>query len=90
MVFNAYDDFLRVLSDKDCRDQLKAMTVGAAQTDRLFGETREIGRRYQEGLTELFFGTDNDKSIAFAISDRSVKMDSTRLTRLKLHGITSL
>ena len=58
IVFNAYDEFLGILSDKNDRDKLEKMDVDTALADPLFERSREIGKRYQDGLTQLFFKTD--------------------------------
>jgi predicted nucleotidyltransferase len=57
-LFDAYDEFLGILSDSEKRDRLSSMDHEAATTDALFQETRRIGTAFQDGLTTLFFKTD--------------------------------
>jgi hypothetical protein len=57
-LFDAYDEFLGILSDSEKRERLTSMDHDAAITDALFQETRRIGTAFQSGLTKLFFDTD--------------------------------
>jgi hypothetical protein len=58
LLYDAYDAFLRVLSDQRERERLESLGVDDAHSDLLFRETREIGTAFQEGLTKLFFDSD--------------------------------
>jgi hypothetical protein len=57
-LFDAYDSFLGILDDEEKRRRLDPLTPENMKADPLFNETREIGDRFQAGLTKLFFGTD--------------------------------
>jgi hypothetical protein len=59
-VFGAYDSFLRLLNDETSREHLKLLTPDTALTDELFSEARTIAKRFQAGMTALFFQTDTD------------------------------
>ncbi len=57
--FGAYDDFLSILnSDRDrvVLSELEAQTADASAT---FNKAKDAARQFQEGLTKLFFGTDD-------------------------------
>jgi hypothetical protein len=58
-IFDAYDAFLAILQDGERRKRLEGLTPDTMKADPLFRETREIGDRFQDGLTSLFFGTDD-------------------------------
>lgn len=57
-LFDAYDSFLGILADEEKRKRLEPLTPETMTADPLFTETRQIGDRFQAGLTKLFFGTD--------------------------------
>ncbi|ACY14892.1 conserved hypothetical protein [Haliangium ochraceum DSM 14365] len=59
-LYGAYDAFLGILCDPEKRDRLRALTKADAFGDELFGEARDIGKRFQSGLTKLFFDTDDE------------------------------
>ena len=59
-LFEAYDAFIRLLNDAASRQQLEALTLESAQSDEVYREAREITDRFQEGLSKLFFDTDQD------------------------------
>lgn len=56
-LFGAYDDFLCTLSDRR-REHLKELTPAAAGEDGVFAEAREVGQRFQDALTRMFFESD--------------------------------
>jgi predicted nucleotidyltransferase len=59
-IYGAYDSFLAILGDTEKRDRLEKLTVDTAFSDLLFQESRTIGRRFQDGLSKLFFETDRE------------------------------
>lgn len=54
----AYNEFLSVLADAGKRDTLAKLSVDEAKADELFDNCRRLATRFQTGLTQLFFGTD--------------------------------
>jgi len=68
-LFKAYDEFLALLSDKDKRQALQNLNFTEAETNELFDEVRDIGRRFQEGLTKFFYETPevNDLTIRYGV-----------------------
>jgi hypothetical protein len=59
-IFDAYDQFLAILREADKRTALEKMDVDDTAADPLFKETRNIGTAFQDGLSKLFFATDDD------------------------------
>lgn len=59
-LLDCYDQFLAVLADEGKRNRLKGLSVEEAARDPVFQEARKIGTEFQDGLTKLFFETDND------------------------------
>lgn len=57
-IFDAYDQFLRILNDPAKRERLENLGAEDAGSDQVFTEARAIGTAFQDGLTKLFFGTD--------------------------------
>jgi hypothetical protein len=57
-IFGAYDEFLGILMDPASRERLEGLTALSAQGNELFERSRGIGKRFQDGLTALFFETD--------------------------------
>lgn len=57
-LYGAYDGFLGILADVDKRQHLESLAVASAFSDSLFQQARDIGTQFQEGLTRLFFETD--------------------------------
>lgn len=55
-IMDSYDRFLQILDDKDSREQLEILKFDEARKSDLFQEVRQLSHRFQEGLTELFFG----------------------------------
>jgi len=58
-IFGSYDSFLGILGDNAKRTRLEELTPETMRDDLLFAETREIGDRFQRGLSMLFFDTDS-------------------------------
>ena len=59
VIFNAYDEFLGILRDTDSRKRLEDLNnAEESLSDPLFAQARRIARDYQNGLTHLFFRTD--------------------------------
>jgi predicted nucleotidyltransferase len=57
---DSYDSFLEIIDDPSRREHLDGLGPEESGKDALFVKTREIGNRFQEGLTALFFGTDEE------------------------------
>jgi hypothetical protein len=55
----AYDDFLGLLNDSACREELEAVTREQAETSRSFSEAARLGKELQQGLLALLFETDS-------------------------------
>ncbi|MGH9823643.1 MAG: hypothetical protein ACREDR_10375 [Blastocatellia bacterium] len=53
-LFDAYDEFLLVLNDKDKRKRLEVLAPGDAGSDSLFQHLRELGHSFQKALTDIF------------------------------------
>lgn len=53
-IFGSYDEFLAMLSDER-RGQLDRLTTQAAPADRNYEQAREMGQRFQDALTRMFF-----------------------------------
>ena len=51
----AYDRFLGLLDDPDCRGRLEALPRDEASGDATFQECRRLGREIQQGLAALLF-----------------------------------
>lgn len=54
-LFGAYDEFLGMLNDPDLRRHLDTLSPSHADTDPAYQRVREIGTRFQDALTEIFF-----------------------------------
>ena len=54
--FDAYDSFLGRLSDEPSRRRLENLGVEESNADELFRELHDLSRRFQGGLSTLFFG----------------------------------
>jgi predicted nucleotidyltransferase len=57
-LFTAYDEFLGLLGDAERRAQLDGLKPADADTDPVYRSVRELGTRFQEALTEIFFTCD--------------------------------
>ncbi|HYR09064.1 MAG TPA: nucleotidyltransferase domain-containing protein [Longimicrobium sp.] len=55
-LFGAYDEFLGLLHAR--RDHLKALLPWQADADPVYQHARELGRCFQDALTEIFFTCD--------------------------------
>lgn len=58
-ILDAYDRFLAMLSDEDARKRLERLRFDDAGHDSLFVEIRDLSHTFQEGLTDLFFDSDD-------------------------------
>ncbi len=58
-IFDAYDRFLGILMDTNKRDHLGKLDIDDAIHDEVFIEARQIGTSFQDGLSKLFFATDD-------------------------------
>lgn len=63
-IFDAYDRFLKILGDQAKRDRLERLSAEDAGSDPVFTEAREVGTAFQDGLTTLFFKTDEELTTA--------------------------
>jgi predicted nucleotidyltransferase len=59
-IFDAYDQFLTIIGNAEKRTQLEQLEVEDAAADHVFQEARAVGTAFQDGLTKLFFGTDEN------------------------------
>lgn len=59
-IYESYDSFLGILADDEQRAHLKGLDVRSASADPLFQKARGIGQQFQQGLSKLFFGTDDE------------------------------
>lgn len=55
LLFDSYDAFLALLDNQKSREVLRKLDPSQARMDPVFMHIREIGHRFQEGLTRLFF-----------------------------------
>lgn len=58
--FDAYEDFLGILSDDAQRKHLAELRVEDAMTDKVFLQAKTAASAFQGGLSELFFRTKPD------------------------------
>lgn len=58
--FDAYEDFLSILDDPELRNRLEGLEAAAASSDDLFKRAKRDAGEFQDGLTTLFFETDNE------------------------------
>src|SRR5216110_2305830 len=63
-LFDAYEDFLQILDNKDDRKRLKALKVSEALSDTLFIRAKKAALDFQTALTQLFFETNRDLTSA--------------------------
>jgi hypothetical protein len=54
-LFGAYDEFLELLGDPDRRKHLESLPPTQADSDEEYQRVRDMGGRFQDGLTETFF-----------------------------------
>lgn len=64
LIFQSYDRFLEIIDDPERRSRLEELTAETASSDPLYSETRRVGTNFQEGLSKLFFGTDEKLTAA--------------------------
>jgi len=57
---DSYDAYLEIVADESKRKRLENLGPEESNRDSLFAETRDIGDRFQKGLTGLFFDTNDD------------------------------
>lgn len=57
-IFDAYDDFIGVLSDEEKRDHLQKLTFDEFRHDQLFRDVQRITAKFQDGLDKMFFEED--------------------------------
>lgn len=55
-LFGAYDEFMGLLQSR--RTHLKALVPSSSEGDPVYHEVRQLGRRVQDALTEIFFECD--------------------------------
>jgi hypothetical protein len=58
VLFDAYDAFVAVLADEEKRAHLEALPPESLSGDEVFIEVSRLGKRFQEGLTRMFFRED--------------------------------
>ena len=58
--FDAYDEFLAILDSELDRKTLSDLNAPSAETNPTFGRAKEAARRFQDGLSKLFFSTDEN------------------------------
>jgi hypothetical protein len=54
-LFEAYDDFVGVLSDKTMRDDLNNLRPGTELGDANYSRLRDASHSFRDGLLQLFF-----------------------------------
>lgn len=59
LFFDAYDQFLELLSDPGKRDALKRLSVEEMYGDKCFLEAREIKLRFKEAIRQTFLQKDS-------------------------------
>lgn len=53
-MYDAYNEFLRILSDEEQRDHLQKLDMLDVYHDSIYMEARKHGDKFQEGLNEIF------------------------------------
>ncbi len=61
-LFDSYDAFLGILNDQEQRDELASLIPDHLGGSTVWRKIRNISQEFQAGLTELFFGTDEELS----------------------------
>jgi len=59
-ILGSYDTFLGILNDEEKRKRLKGLRPGEHEKDPIFQECRELGVGFQNGLSTLFFETNDE------------------------------
>lgn len=60
-LFNTYDQFLALLDNEEKRKRLEALTRSDASSDQIYGEARDLGRKFQSSLSRLFLEENGTK-----------------------------
>lgn len=60
LAVDAYEDFLVILDSELDRTELSDLDAPNAETSVVFGRAKEAARRFQDGLSKLFFATDDN------------------------------
>jgi hypothetical protein len=55
--FDAYEDFLAILDNDLDRKLLTELDAPGAEADSTFVRAKDAARNFQDGLSKLFFGT---------------------------------
>jgi hypothetical protein len=56
-LFDAYDDFLGMMSDVDKRSRLKELKPEQSRDDETFKEVQDFSERFSRALKKIFFGS---------------------------------
>jgi predicted nucleotidyltransferase len=59
-LFNSYDAFLGILNNQEQRDELASLIPDQMGPSRTWKQVRTISEEFQAGLTELFYGPDEE------------------------------
>jgi hypothetical protein len=59
-LFASYDRFLALLNDPVKRSHLAAVTGAPEAGDPIYGEVRDLSNIFQDALTEIFMGSENN------------------------------
>jgi hypothetical protein len=62
--FDAYEAFLGTLDDPERRQRLEELKVDDAMTDETFLAAKNAASAFQDGLTKLFFETNDHLTVA--------------------------
>jgi hypothetical protein len=54
-LFDAYDGFLGMLTDKETRDYLERLPAHPGSDDPVWAQARLLSHRFRDGLLNLFF-----------------------------------
>jgi hypothetical protein len=54
-IFDSYDAFLTIMSDRDKRDHLDRVAFSDASSDPVYGELRRLSHGFRRGINNLFF-----------------------------------
>lgn len=54
-LFDAYDGFLGILSDKERREKLEESEGDDCEKSEVYEEARSLSHEFRDGLLELFF-----------------------------------
>ena len=59
-ILGSYDEFVGILSAKENRDDLEALTEQAAETNELYQHVRHLSHTFRDGLLEFFFDSESE------------------------------